>query len=72
MSNIKKWDEGENYVEIDLDLCIGSGECTNVCPAEVYKLIDSKVNADNIGECISCGACQDVCPKKAILKHWAW
>ena len=53
MSNIKKWDEGENYVEIDLDLCIGSGECTNVCPAEVYELIDSKVNADNIGECIS-------------------
>ena len=66
MSNIKKWDEGENYVEIDLDLCIGSGECTNVCPAEVYELIDSKVNADNIG------ACQDVCPKKAILTHWAW
>jgi NAD-dependent dihydropyrimidine dehydrogenase PreA subunit len=72
MSNIKNWNEGENYVEIDLDLCNGSGECMSICPVEVYELVDNKVNADNIGECIRCGACEGGCPNKAILKHWAW
>ena len=72
MSNIKNWNEGENYVEIDLDLYNGSGECMSICPVEVYELVDEKVNADNIEECISCGACEGVCPNKAILNHWAW
>jgi NAD-dependent dihydropyrimidine dehydrogenase PreA subunit len=72
MSNLKQWKEGENSVEIDLDLCNGSGECTNICPVGVYELIDGKVQANNITECIGCGACQDVCPSKAILNHWSW
>jgi NAD-dependent dihydropyrimidine dehydrogenase PreA subunit len=72
MSKIKNWKKGENFVEIDLDLCSGKGECVSICPVEVYELVDSKVNADNIGECISCGACEGVCPNKAILNHWAW
>ena len=72
MSNIKKWNEGENFVEINIELCTGSSECINICPVGVYELVDSKVNAENIGECIGCGACQDVCPKKAILNHWSW
>ena len=72
MSNIKKWEESDNSVEIDLDLCTASGECTNVCPAEVYEIIDGKVKAENIGECIGCGACKDACPNNAILNHGAW
>ncbi len=72
MTNIRKWEENENWVEIDLDLCTGVAECINVCPAEVYDLIDRKVIAENIGECIQCLACQDACPNNAILKHFAW
>ena len=62
----------EHWVEVDMDLCIGSAECVNVCPVEVYDLIEGKVSAQNIGECIECQACQDTCPKNAILKHSAW
>jgi NAD-dependent dihydropyrimidine dehydrogenase PreA subunit len=72
MSNVKKWEETDHWVEIDLDLCNGMGECVNICPMSVYEIIEGKVKANNIGECIECGACQDVCPSKAILRHWAW
>lgn len=72
MSSIKKWEDEDQWVEIDLDLCVASEECVDVCPAEVYIIIDGKVNAENIGECIKCGACQDTCPYNAISKHFAW
>ena len=61
MTIVKKWEENNHWVEIDLYLCKASGECVSVCPAEVYEIIDGKVDADNISECIECGACQDTC-----------
>ena len=72
MPNIKKWEENDHWVEIDLDQCVGVGECVNVCPVEVYELVNGKVIAENIAECTDCMACQDVCPTKAILNHSAW
>lgn len=72
MANIRKWEDIDQWVEIDLDLCVGAAECVEVCPADVYEVIDGKVSAENIGECIECGACEDVCPNNAILFHWAW
>lgn len=72
MTNLKKWEDNEHWVEVDLDLCIGAADCVDVCPVEVYKLVDGKVVADNIGECTDCMACQDICPTNAILNHSAW
>ena len=72
ISNIKKWEFEDHWVEIDLDLCEGFAECVEVCPVEVYTLIDGKVSAENIGECIDCMACVDACPTNAILSHSAW
>jgi len=72
MVNIKKWSSNGNWVEINWDLCAGSAECVEVCPAQVYDIIDGKVNADDISECIQCGACQNACPYEAILNHFAW
>ena len=72
MAEVKRHEDGDNWVEIDLDLCVAAGECVNVCSSDVYEIIDGKVNPDKIGECIECGACEDVCPNNAILKHWAW
>ena len=59
MTNVKSWEENNHWVEIELDLCKASGECVNVCPAEVYEIIDENVNAENIADCIEYGACQD-------------
>ncbi len=72
MSDVKRWEEADQWVEIDLGLCTGAGQCADVCPADVYQVVDGKVKADNIGECVECGACQDECPNNAILRHWAW
>jgi len=72
MTQIKKWEDSDHWVKIDLDLCVGAGECVNVCPVNVYELVDGKVKADNIGTCTDCGACQGVCPTNAILKHSTW
>ena len=72
MTNIKKWEDLEHWVEIDLNLCVGAGECVDICPVDVYELIDGKVDATNIGECTDCLACQDICPTNAILNHSAW
>lgn len=71
MVNVKRWEEEDHWVEIDLDLCSGISECVNVCPVNVYELVDGKVKAD-IKRCIECGACEGICPKNAILRHWAW
>ncbi len=72
MTDIKKWEDNGNWVEVDLDLCVGAEECINVCPADVYDLVDGKVIAENIGECTQCMACEGVCPTSAILRHSAW
>jgi NAD-dependent dihydropyrimidine dehydrogenase PreA subunit len=72
MTKIQKWEKEGHWVEIDLDLCIGAAECVNICPAEVYELIDGKVIAEKIDECTDCGACEGVCPTNAILRHSAW
>ena len=72
MTKVKKWEDDENWVEINLDLCVGAAECVNICPSGVYSLSDGKVTAENIGGCIQCMACQDSCPNNALLNHSAW
>ncbi|MFO8017325.1 MAG: 4Fe-4S binding protein [Promethearchaeia archaeon] len=72
MVSKKKWEIDDLCVLIDLDKCVGSAECVDVCPVECYELIDGKVDAENIGECIECMACEGVCPTEAILEHSSW
>ncbi len=72
MTKIKKWQKGVLWVEVDLDLCIGAEACVEICPVNVYELVEGKVVAENIGECTECTQCQGVCPTNAILNHSAW
>lgn len=72
MADRVKFEDGEAWVTIDMDLCAGIAACVDVCPVECYKLVDGKVNADRIGECIECLACENICPEEAILEHFAW
>jgi ferredoxin len=60
------------WVDLDLSLCTGAAKCADVCPVGVYRVVDGKVDTDNIDVCVECGACQGVCPTGAILRHWAW
>ena len=72
MPDAKRWGEADQWVEIDPGFCTGAAQCADVCPADVYQVVDGKVEAGNIGECVECGACQEECPSNAILRHWAW
>jgi len=38
----------------------------DVCPAEVYELVDGKSTAPRVADCIECCACVEACPEGAI------
>lgn len=66
---VKKYEGNSGItIEIDEDRCIKSGECINVCPTNVFELVEGKSHAIHADECIECCACVDACPTKAI-KH---
>jgi NAD-dependent dihydropyrimidine dehydrogenase PreA subunit len=68
MADIKTWESEEIgcSISIDHELCNGDGECVEVCPTEVYEIVDGKSTAANIDECIECCACVEACPTDAI------
>jgi len=52
-------------IQIDLDKCVGCGDCIAVCPFGLIEIIDEKAY---IGEgCNLCGACPEACDYEAIL-----
>ncbi|MDH4123238.1 MAG: 4Fe-4S binding protein [Thermoplasmata archaeon] len=55
-------------IEIDEDKCTGCGECVNICPAEVFELVDEKATAPKADDCTECCACVEACPEK-VIKH---
>ncbi|RLG72805.1 MAG: 4Fe-4S ferredoxin [Methanobacteriota archaeon] len=65
MADIRTW-EAEVTIKIDYDKCIGSGECVDVCPSDVFELVDGKSTAPNVADCIECCACVSACPTNAI------
>ena len=62
----KEWSSDEVTIRVDYDKCVGHGDCTDVCPSEVYELQNGKAVPVNIAQCIQCCACVDSCPKEAI------
>ena len=53
-------------VTVDVDKCVGCGECVDVCPVEVYEIKDGKSEAVNAEECLGCESCVEVCEVSAI------
>lgn len=51
---------------VDLEKCVGDGECVDVCPVEVYELQNNKAIAVNMEECLGCESCVEVCDQGAI------
>ena len=72
MSNIKRWEDAGQWIEVDMDLCKGAGNCALACPSDAYLVGDGALEKVYIGDCSECGACQGACPHDAILNHWAW
>ena len=52
-------------IQIDLDKCVGCGDCVPVCPFGLLEVMDNKVQLKE--GCTLCGACQEACDYEAIL-----
>jgi electron transfer flavoprotein alpha subunit len=50
---------------IDLDKCVGCGNCVPACPFGLLEIIGEKVQVKD--GCTLCGACQDACDYEAIV-----
>jgi len=52
-------------VRVDLDKCIGCGQCFKVCIFDARKMENGKavINQEN---CMGCGRCEMICPNKAV------
>ncbi len=48
------------------ELCTGCGVCLSVCPRQVLRRCNGKVEIARRDACIECGACQHNCPQGAV------
>lgn len=57
-------------VKVDLGKCTGAGVCAEVCPMNVYDMVEisgeKKAQATRASDCIMCMACVNGCPSAAI------
>ena len=52
-------------IQIDLDKCIGCGNCVSACPFALLEIVDGKVQLKE--GCTLCGACEEACDYGAIV-----
>ena len=55
-----------NTLEYNLELCIGCGMCTQVCPHGVFLMKDKRASVTDKDLCMECGACALNCEVGAI------
>ena len=53
-------------VKVDNDKCDGCGTCVDICPVEVFEIVEEKSTVKNPDECLACMACEVQCPNVAI------
>lgn len=53
-------------LEVNNDKCNGEGKCADICPVEVWKVVDGKCVAVQADLCEGCESCVTECPSGAI------
>lgn len=51
---------------VDLEKCTGCGTCADVCPNEVFEIVDDKSQVVRPDDCTACEQCVMECPEEAI------
>jgi len=68
IKNLTSVPEG-HCVHVD-ESCIRCGKCIEVCPLNVFSIVEDNIVPKNEQACIHCNLCQKGCPAQAIsLKH---
>ena len=57
---------GVSSLQLDREICIGCGLCTQVCPHAVFSIAAGKAQIDALDRCMECGACARNCPVTAL------
>lgn len=53
------------HVEVDKEICVGCGDCVEICAFNGMEMIDGKAEV-NQNRCLGCGKCEMTCPNGAI------
>ncbi|MHA1694952.1 MAG: 4Fe-4S dicluster domain-containing protein [Candidatus Helarchaeota archaeon] len=55
-------------IYIDLEKCVGCGQCINACPSGIYYIDPKlkKAKIDDLINCLECRACEIQCKNGAI------
>ena len=51
---------------LNVELCVGCGACTQVCPHGVLAVEDRRARIVDLNGCMECGACAMNCPTAAV------
>lgn len=61
-----KYIKNVTTLEFSIDKCVGCGNCTEVCPHNVFIMAENKAKIEDKDSCMECGACAENCPVNAI------
>jgi electron transport complex protein RnfB len=54
---------------IDKDICIGCGDCVDICPNGAFSITVEKEGVLPLELCVGCGLCETKCPMGAIKER---
>ena len=53
-------------ITVDKEKCTGDAECVDVCPVDVYDLVEGRAEPMRADECLGCESCVEACDFDAI------